>query len=212
MFQELKFQLSTAILTILTLAAGVSAFINFQQQYKFRLPEDSVVWVDRAGQVEALYVKPGGPGANAGIHVGDRLLKIESVDIKKATDVTKVLVAIRSWNKAHYHVESRGVEFDTTLIVGEQPLDRAIIYEYLVGSTYLVIGLFVYFRRGSAHKARHFFILCLASFVSLCFHYTGQLNAFDKIIYFGNVGAGLLAPTMFLHFCLTFPEPRDWFR
>ncbi|HKA00918.1 MAG TPA: ATP-binding protein [Candidatus Solibacter sp.] len=86
------------------------------------------------------------------------------------------------------------------------------MYQYLVGSAYLVIGLFVYFRRGSAHKARHFYILCLASFVSLCFHYTGQLNAFDKIIYFGNVGAGLLAPTMFLHFCLTFPEPRDWFR
>src|ERR1043166_7621711 len=58
MFQELKFQLSTAILTILTLAAGVSAFINFQQQYKFRLPEDNVVWVEGGGHVEALYGKP----------------------------------------------------------------------------------------------------------------------------------------------------------
>jgi hypothetical protein len=26
------------------------------------------------------------------------------------------------------------------------------------------------------------------------------------------VAAGLLAPTVFLHFCLTFPEPRRWFR
>src|SRR5439155_6128337 len=91
-------------------------------------------------------------------------------------------------------------------------LDRALIYQYLVGSAYLVIGLFVYFRRGSARKARHFYILCLASFVSLCFHYTGQLNNFDKVIYFGNVLAGLLAPTVFLHFCLTFPEPRVWLR
>ena len=210
MFQELKFQLSTAILTILTLAAGVSAFINFQQQYKFRLPEDNVVWVERGGHVEALYVKPGGPGANAGIHSGDRLLEIENVPIEKATDVAKVLVAIRSWNKARYHLESRGVELDATLIVGEQPLDRALVYQYLVGSAYLVIGLFVYFRRGSAHKARHFYILCLASFVSLCFHYTGQLNNFDRVIYFGNVVCGLLAPTVFLHFCLTFPEPRPW--
>ena len=32
------------------------------------------------------------------------------------------------------------------------------------------------------------------------------------MIYFGNVAAGLLAPTVFLHFCLTFPEPRKWFR
>ena len=47
MFQELKFQFSTAILTIVTLAAGVAAFINFQQQERFRLPDDGVIWVDR---------------------------------------------------------------------------------------------------------------------------------------------------------------------
>ena len=40
MFQELKFQFSTAILTILTLAASVSAVINFEQQNHFRLPDD----------------------------------------------------------------------------------------------------------------------------------------------------------------------------
>ena len=26
------------------------------------------------------------------------------------------------------------------------------------------------------------------------------------------MAAGLLAPTVFLHFCLTFPEPRQWMR
>ena len=65
MFQELKFQLSTAILTVITLAAGVAAFINFEAQLSFRLPDDGVIWVDRAPGVEALYVAPRGPGANA---------------------------------------------------------------------------------------------------------------------------------------------------
>uniref|UniRef100_Q028C1 histidine kinase n=1 Tax=Solibacter usitatus (strain Ellin6076) TaxID=234267 RepID=Q028C1_SOLUE len=212
MLQELKFQLSTAILTILTLAAGVSAFINFQQQTKFRLPEDGVIWADRQGAVEALYVKPNSPGMTAGVHAGDHLLDIDGVKIEQATDVAKVLVRIGAWSKAKYRLQSRGVELQSTLLVGEQPLDRAVIYQYLVGSSYLLIGLFVYFRRGSAHKARHFYILCLASFISLCFHYTGQLNPFDKVMYFGNLLAGLLAPTLFLHFCLTFPEPRPWFR
>jgi signal transduction histidine kinase len=210
MFQELKFQLSTALLTILTLAAAVSAFINFQQQYRFRLPEDGVVWVDRSGGVEALWVKAGGPGANAGIHVGDRLLTIEGVPIEKAEDVTKVLARIGSWLHASYHIRTRGVELPLSVLVGQQPLDYSLIFQYLVGSAYLLIGLFVYFRRGSANKALHFYALCLASFVSLCFHYTGQFNAFDKVVYFANVAAGLLAPTMFLHFCLTFPEPRPW--
>src|ERR1035437_5855239 len=204
MFQELKFQLSTAILTILTLAAGVSAFINFQQQNHFRLPEDGVIWVDRQGSVEALYVKPGSPGLNAGIHRADRLLDINGVKIEQATDVAKVLVRIGAWSRAKYRLQSRGVELTATLVVAEQPLDRGILY--------LIIGLFVYFRRGSAQKARHFYVLCLASFISLCFHYTGYLDVFDKVIYFGNLVAGLLAPTLFLHFCLAFPEPRPWFR
>src|ERR1022692_2747121 len=63
-----------------------------------------------------------------------------------------------------------------------------------------------------AHMARHFYVLCLVSFILCCFHYTGKLNGFDKVIYFCNVAAGLLAPIVFLHFCLTFPEPRRWFR
>ncbi|MGA2770422.1 MAG: ATP-binding protein [Bryobacteraceae bacterium] len=210
MFQELKFQLSTAILTILTLAAGVAAVINFQQQHRFRLPEDGVVWVDRHSSVEALYVTPASGGSNAGVHPGDRLASINGVPIENAANVTQVLVRIGSWSKAVYHISRRGVDFDTTVIVGEVPLDLAVTYQYLVGFAYLVIGLFVYFRRGSAQKARHFYILCLASFVFLCFHYTGQFNALDKVIYFGNLAAGLVAPAVFLHFCLTFPEPRKW--
>ena len=210
MFQELKFQLSTAILTILTLAAGVAAVINFEEQHRFRLPEDGVVWVDRGASVEALYVTKGSGGSNAGLHPGDRLALINGVPIENAASVTQVLVRIGSWSKAVYHITRRGVDFDTTVIVGEVPLDPAVTYQYLVGLAYLVIGLFVYFRRGSAQKARHFYVLCLASFVFLCFHYTGQFNPFDKVIYFGNLAAGLLAPVVFLHFCLTFPEPRKW--
>ena len=208
MFQELKFQLSTAILTILSLAACVSAFINFEQQSRFRLPEDGVIWVDRQGGVEALYVRPQSGGANAGIHPGDRLDRIENVPVDKAASVIQILVRLGPWSKATYLVDHRGVAVPTTVIVGEAP--RALGYEYLVGLAYLVIGLFVYFRRGSAHKAQHFYILCLSSFIFFCFHYTGRLDSFDMVIYYGNVAAGLLAPTVFLHFCLTFPEPRKW--
>ena len=71
--QELKFQLSTAILTILTVAAAVSAGINFSQQFRFHLPDDGVTWVDHAGPdaagekqvsvVQAFRVAPDSPEA-----------------------------------------------------------------------------------------------------------------------------------------------------
>jgi two-component system, NtrC family, sensor kinase len=211
MFQELKFQLSTAILTIVTICASVAALINFQQQQRFRLPEDGVIWVDRNGSVEALSVPASSEGAKAGLRTGDRLKMINGLPIQRAVEVTQVLTRIGSWKKADYFVSRGGVEFDVKgLIIGEVPQDRSRIYQYLVGAAYLMIGLFVYFRRGSAHKAQHFYILCLASFVFFCFHYTGRLDNFDKVIYFGNVAAGLLAPAVFLHFCLTFPERHKW--
>ena len=177
MFQELKFQLSTAILTILTLAAGVSAFINFQQQYRFRLPEDGVIWVDRQGAVEALYVKPGSPGQNAGIHQGDRLLE------SMAPPSNRPPMWPRSWyasvpgaDTKYRHAKPRGGidRHPGGRRAAARPRRRLPVPG---GVSYLVIGLFVYFRRGSAQKARHFYILCLASFISLCFHYTGKLTA-----------------------------------
>ena len=70
----------------------------------------------------------------------------------------------------------------------------------------------MYFRRGNAPKSLHFLLLCLVSFVLSTFHYTGKLNNFDKVIYWGNIAAGIFAPTIFLHFCLTFPESRGWLR
>jgi len=211
--RELKFKFSGALLTILTVAAFISAFINFQQQGKFRLPDDGVTWVDRAHKTVALHVVPGGPADRAGVKQGDAVLKIAGASIDKATDVSQVLVRIGAWNKAAYTMERAGVEFETTLIVGTALRNYAALYwQYLVGLVYLGVGLFVFFRRGSAPRSLHFYVLCLVSFILCTFHFTGKLNSFDMVMYYGNVLAGLFAPTIFLHFCLAFPERRGWFR
>ena len=70
--------------------------------------------------------------------------------------------------------------------------------------SYLLIGLFVFYRREGAPKSQHFYLYCLASFLLYAFHYTGKLNNFDRVIYWGNVWALLFAPALFLHFCLAF--------
>ncbi len=215
MLQELKFQLSTAILTILTLAASVAAVVNFGQYHRFHLPDDGVVWVDRAGGVEALSVTPGGPGDKAGIHPGDRLLRIQGALIHRALDVPQILARLGAWSRPPYtidHIEHLGLPVEPKVTVGEAPRNPALSYLDAIGATYLLIGLFVYYRRGSAQKAQHFYIFCLTAFAAFTFHYTGNLDAFDTLIYLVNVAAGLFAPTIFLHFCLTFPERRRWFQ
>src|SRR5207247_11226247 len=123
-------------------ASGVSAFSNFQQQNKFHLPDDGVVWVDRHGTVEALYVKPEGAGANAGIHPGDQLVLIEGVPVRKAIEVAQVLLGIGSWKKARYHIVSREVEFDAGMGVLETSFCRSVIYLNNFTFVYFIIVIF----------------------------------------------------------------------
>ncbi len=113
--------------------------------------------------------------------------------------------------QAEYLIRRSGVEVKAGVIVGEAVPDSSLYYQYAVGIVYLLTGLFVYYRRVTAPRSVHFFVLCLVSFILSCFHYTGKLNPFDQAIYWGNVTAGLLAPTIFLHFCLIFPDRRKWF-
>src|SRR5579862_6987659 len=216
--KELRQQLVGALLVIVTVAAVVAAAINLQQQNKFHLPDDGITWLDQslgAGQnsaVVAAFVAPNSPGEKAGVHKGDRLISIADLTIQRALDVTAVLARLGSWKKVEYQILHNGIEVPTNVIIGEADRDSTIFYQYAVGAVYLAIGLFVYFRRGSAPRAQLFFILCVASFVLFTFHYSGKLNNFDKVIYLGNLVAGFLAPTLFLHFCCVFPEPQNWIR
>ena len=217
MLQELKFQLSTAILTVLTIAAAIAAALNYQQIHRFRLPDDGVTWADATAPTGrnrcalcgcCRTVRRSGPASGPTTCSNP----FSRRPVRDTSDVPQRLAYVGAWAKAAYMVRRGGVDVPVSVIVGEAARGFAISWQYLVGLAYLAIGFFVYFRRGSAYKARHFYMFCLASFVFSCFHYTGKLNPFDQVIYWGNLMAGWLAPALFLHFCLTFPEPRAWYR
>jgi signal transduction histidine kinase len=220
--KDLKTQFASALLFVLTVAAVCCAIVNFRQQSLYHLPDDGVIWVDRVGgpgqnaaargqnQVVALHVTPASQGYNAGIRAGDVLLQVADKPITKTEDVPQALQQVGVWNKTQYIVKRGDVAVPAQVIVGEGVLDRSLYYRYAVGIAYLLIGLFVYYRRVGAPRSVHFYVLCLASFVLSCFHSTGKLNAFDQAIDWGNLAAGVFASTIFLHFCLVFPERPAW--
>jgi two-component system NtrC family sensor kinase len=214
--KELKQQLVSALLVVVTVAAVIAAAINFQQQGRYHLPDDGVTWIDRTAgddnRVTAAYLTGGSPALKAGLREGDVLVSIEGKQIENALEATQVLARLGAWRTANYVYQRNGVEVSTNVIIGEAERDSTIFYQYAVGLVYLFIGFYVYFRRRNAPRALHFFLLCLASFIMSAFHYTGKLNNFDKVIYLGNVLAGFLAPTLFLHFAFVFPEPQRWIR
>ena len=214
--RESRGQFTATLLLILTAATVIAAVLSFQHLRAFALHDDGVTWVDRVtsgGQrVAAVHIEPNGPGDKAGIRKGDELLRIGQFPIANSLDVPRALWQVPLLgDPAKYTLRRNGIEFQKDdIFIRAAPRDSAVYYEYLVGVAYLTIGLFVYYRRTSAAKALHFFMLCLVSFIASTFHYSGKLNTFDEAMYWGNVAAGLFAPAIFLHFCLTFYVRPHW--
>src|SRR5664279_1326416 len=188
--RDLKARIGGALLVILTATLVVCAVINYQQQDLFRLPDDGVYWIDhldasspdKSISVIAMDVKPGGPADQAGIHLGDELIRIggkfnkPGVLIRQATDVPRVLKPVGAWGAAEYVLNRDGVEITAKVIVSDASADQALLYQYAVGAAYLIIGLFLFIRRNRSPHSLHFYLLCLSSFVLHTYHYTGKLN------------------------------------
>jgi len=217
---ETRNQLTGTLLLFLTVAVAVIAVLSFQHLRDYPLHDDGVTWLAQGSGVDtqvdnqkvvAGYIVPGGPGDKAGVRVGDHLLAIGSVPVHDALDVPRALWNLPLMGTTRYTLRRGGIEFQKgPIYIQAAPRDSAFYYQYLVGTFYLFIGLFVYYRRTSAAKSQHFYLLCLVSFAACCFHYSGKLNTFDEVVYWGNLVANLLAPIIFLHFCLTFRQIQHW--
>ena len=209
---------------VLMVAAVVAATINLRQQSVYMLPDDGVTWVDVSpdesgadnNRAMAAVVAPGGPADRAGIQAGDLLVSVGGLRIGSAEEAAQVLDRLPIFDQIEYRV-LRGAAGERTEVPAEVLIDAAsrgpaLYFQYGVGAVYMLIGLYVFFRRSNAPHATSFFLLCLASFVLSTFHYTGKLNNFDKVIYLGNVVAWALAPVLFVQFCCTFPVRQKWIR
>ncbi len=200
-----------ALLFLLTLAAVVLAWINFQKEREYQVPDDGVAWVEKDGSLAAKRVESGSMGARAGIKDGDQLLAIGGRDVKNAADLNRERFRAGIWSKSTYSLVRHGVPVDAVVILA--PSDKSLnLWLRLIALIYLGIGLYVLLRRWTAQGSTHFYVFCLVSFVLYAFKYTGKLNGFDWTIYWSNVVAGVLQPALFLHFVLTFPEKRLFVR
>jgi two-component system, NtrC family, sensor kinase len=209
MNNSLRIRLGAVSLALVTLAAFIFAVINFQQRSRFITPSDGVTWTDTPQGVTASLVGPGSPAEKVGIKKGDYVQSVQGIPIHRATDVSRLLWQAGTWAEVRYKVARNGEPLTVPLIT--VPLeDPSSIENYLrvTGLLYLFIGFFIFARRWNAPRAVHFYVFCLVSFVFYSFHYSGKLNSFDEIIYWGNVVAGLLQPALLVHFALVFPERR----
>ena len=205
----------TGLLLLATVACVMVALLNLADRSDFQLPDDGIVWVDRPDGVESLHVALEGAGAQAGIRVGDRLIRIGSTTVTEALDVPRTLARIGVWRSATYIIERAGTQIEARVIVGAAPEGGvASSFQWIVGLAYLAIGLTVLLSRGVRPMIHHFYLFTLVSFVLHCFSYTTRFDALDRLVYWADVWATLLAPALFIHFCLVFPsaDKASWAR
>jgi len=211
MKSEFQIRFAAGVLFLVTLAAIVLGWINFQKAPEFQIATDGTWWVEKNGALVAARIEADGPGAKAGIKIGDRLSAINGQEISSAAARVRQLYQTGPWSKATYSLLRQNIPLDTSVILvpADKSLDSWLRFIALI---YLGIGIYVLLRRWTAPSSTHFYIFCLVSFVFYSFHYTGKLNQFDWTIYWGNVAAWLLQPALFLHFVLVFPEKRAFVR
>jgi two-component system NtrC family sensor kinase len=206
---QLRVRFGAAVLALLTLAAVIFAALNFGQRSRVNIPDDGVSWIASANGVVAWHVTPGSPADLAGIKKGDIVESVRGVRIQRATDVTRILWSAGVWADVPYQIRRDGETLTVPVVTAPQrnasSLDN---YLRVTALLYLFIGLFIFVRRWNAPRAIHFYVFCLVSFIFYSFHYTGKLNSFDWIIYWGNAVALFLQPALLVHFALVFPERR----
>ncbi len=207
MQKSLSTRLTVVLLALFTLAAIVFASLNLVKDAEYQKPTDGIWWMEAHGGLQAQRVPAGSPGERAGIKPGDILLAAGDRPTPRLASLVREWFHAGVYRRIDYTLLRSGVRIDASVVL--IATDRSQYQGLrLVALVYLLIGLYVLFRRWTAPHATHFYVFCLVSFVLYAFQYTGKLNAFDWTIYWGWVIAGALQPALFLHFALAFPEDR----
>jgi len=205
-------------LALATLGVCVLACFNLTQEMSAEFPTDGIVWVEVAGGLRADRVPADSPGMGAGIRAGDILEAINGAPTPRLASQVRAMYdnglyihpaaysIVRPLPGSHGFLD--GGPF-TAQVYLEQA-DRSTDYgSRLIALVYLLIGLYVLFRRWTAPKSTHFYVFCLVSFVLYAFRSTGEPGLFDRTIYWGNLIANMLQPALFLHFAVSFSDAAD---
>src|SRR5215469_8641731 len=105
MNREFQIRFIAVFLVLLTAAAVTLAWINFRKESQFVSPYDGVWWREHGANIVADRVDPHGPGAQAGVRVGDRLIAVDGRAVKTTATVAAQLYYDRAWSKPTYTLE-----------------------------------------------------------------------------------------------------------
>jgi two-component system, NtrC family, sensor kinase len=213
-------RLKTVLALLLSGLSVYAGILNLRDRHDWKIPSDGIAWTQTATGVTARAILDDeAEGVRAGLSPGDVLLSINGIPVSDVDEYTELVEAISlampGGSGATYGVEKAQTGQRATYQVWIElrsafgPIDWILM---LVAFAYLGIGLFIFLRHGNSPGAFHFYMICLVAFVLFLFRHSGRADLFDIAVYWASGTALLLLPSLFLHFCLTFPAPVPWLK
>jgi two-component system, NtrC family, sensor kinase len=193
---------ATVLLTAVLLTVGI---LNLRDRAEWVDPTDGVYWVDGENGLVAAEVSAGGPGSQAGIQAGDRLISVNGLAALNLGRYFAILDSLGPNASATYEVGGAQPRTVSVQLAGRSLLAPRDALRTLLAFLHLGIGLFVVLRGVRLPRAFHFYLISVAAFVVYLYSYTPRLGGFDWMVYGLSVGAFLLLPALFVHFCMRFP-------
>jgi PAS domain S-box-containing protein len=197
--------------------AGVLVFlgaISIANRFAYEEHTDGVTWESRDGVLVAAAVQPEGSGARAGLVPGDRVVRVGGSSAISGSILTPEFVEAVLWERPvgtrlEYEVQ-RGSGTETLLVrvAGVPVPTRTYFYLVLVGTSFLVAGLFALLRQREGSAGHRFFWLAMAFYTVLVLTPTRPGDPLFSAIFWADDIARNLLPGLFLYFALTFPQPK----
>ena len=207
-------RLHTILILFLTGAAVYLGVLNLAQRLKWEQPWDGIQWVQTSQGLKVGSILDPTRVEGRGLEIQDRLLRINGMPVENLDDQTQVLEtlegALPSGMAATYEVRKAVTGQTTFYQVNIDRVRRIRSMDFFLGLVaflHLAIGLYVFLRARDSAPVFHFYLLCWAAFILYFLRYSGQADTFDIGVYWLSAAALLLFPSLFLHFCLKFPEP-----
>lgn len=212
------------LVLLLTIGIILLGLVNINERLNQKpLPDDGVVWVDTSEGIKADLVRTSSSADRAGIVRGD-LLRWVSFDegknyykIESARDIFFILDEKVPIGGAITYTIERKIAGETGLwdadlnkIESEPSRLPLQIYLAIVGSIFLLVGLYVLAKQNGAPYVLHFYAICLLTFTTYCLSSSGSFNTLDKIVFLADTTSFLLLAPLLFHFCLNFPFRRKF--
>src|SRR5271166_6728309 len=102
MARDLQSRFLFVVIALLSVAAVVFAWINFQKDREVSIPYDGVWWVESGDHLQAQRVDLNGPGEKAGVKKGDLLVAVDGRNISNVGSLERQLYRTGVWSKTTY--------------------------------------------------------------------------------------------------------------